>query len=186
MRLGQEVQAVLHRRETGRGVNGLGVAPRRSEGAAMVNTGRGPAHILVGTDFSASSHAALDAALTLAERVGARVTILHAYQNPGLGLIYPDAFLWPEDEIVSAARAGLEQDVREAKRRWPETEGMLVRGEVWEELLRAAAERDADLLVVGAHGRRGLSRALLGSVAEKVVRMSPIPVLTVKRHEAAA
>jgi nucleotide-binding universal stress UspA family protein len=152
----------------------------------MERTVQGPAHILVGTDFSDCSVVAIDAALSLAEQVGSRVTIMHAYEIPGLGLIYPDAFLWPEDEVARAAREHLQHDVRIAQQRHLRTEGLLTRGEPWRELLRAAKDHDADLLVVGAHGRRGLSRALLGSVAEKVVRMSPIPVLTVKRHAAAA
>ncbi len=53
----------------------------------------------------------------------------------------------------------------------------------WEEVLNAAKELNADLIVMGTHGRRGLERALLGSVAEKVVRMARIPVLTVHALE---
>jgi len=53
-------------------------------------------------------------------------------------------------------------------------------GRPWEEILAAAREGNADLIVIGTHGRKGLPRALLGSVAEKVVRMSPVPVLTVR------
>ena len=58
--------------------------------------------------------------------------------------------------------------------------GQLRRGVPWECVLETAKETKADLIVMGTHGRKGLARALMGSVAEKVVRLSPIPVLTVR------
>ncbi len=60
----------------------------------------------------------------------------------------------------------------------PEPNGGCIVG--WEEILAAAAETQADLIVMGTHGRRGFVHALLGRVAERVVRMSPVPVLTVR------
>jgi nucleotide-binding universal stress UspA family protein len=56
---------------------------------------------------------------------------------------------------------------------------VLAHGEPWKQILEIAKERMADIIVMGTHGRRGLSRVFLGSVAEKVVRLSPVPVMTV-------
>ena len=53
-------------------------------------------------------------------------------------------------------------------------------GVEWEQILEVVKARNADLIVMGTHGRRGLSRLFLGSVAEKVVRISPVPVLTIR------
>ena len=61
---------------------------------------------------------------------------------------------------------------------------LLRAGVPWEEVIGAASQVKADLIIMGTHGRRGLDRALLGSVAEKVVRMSTIPVLTVHAKSA--
>ena len=58
--------------------------------------------------------------------------------------------------------------------------GFVRLGAPWEEILSVATERGADLVVVGTHGRRGFAHALMGSVAERVVRLSTIPVLTVR------
>jgi nucleotide-binding universal stress UspA family protein len=67
----------------------------------------------------------------------------------------------------------------ELKKRFPEATSVLRSGTAWEEILLAASESKTDLIVLGTHGRRGLGRLLLGSVAEKVVRMARLPVLTV-------
>ena len=64
--------------------------------------------------------------------------------------------------------------------RCPSARGVLRQGVAWEQILENAKEAGADLLVIGTHGRRGVAHAFLGSVAVKVVRASPIPVLTVR------
>jgi nucleotide-binding universal stress UspA family protein len=69
--------------------------------------------------------------------------------------------------------------VSAAKDHHGRTEGILASGEPWRAILAKARELDCDLILMGTHGRRGLERALVGSVAEKVVRLSPIPVLTI-------
>jgi nucleotide-binding universal stress UspA family protein len=66
-----------------------------------------------------------------------------------------------------------------AKARQANIESMLVTGETWRRILDVVKDRGVDLVVMGTHGRRGVSRVLLGSVAEKVVRLSPVPVVTV-------
>jgi nucleotide-binding universal stress UspA family protein len=135
-------------------------------------------HILIPTDFGEASQAALDLARSLAVKFDAKLTLAHAYTIPvtgydGLGLT------WPVDELQRAAKTALDDAFAKARELYPKTESVLLCGEPWQQILDVAKERGADLIVMGTHGRRGLSRVFLGSVAEKVVRLSPIPVLTV-------
>lgn len=92
---------------------------------------------------------------------------------------YGDGLYWPVDDLQRAAKDALNAAVAKAKERYLKTNGLLACGEPWREILEAARERGADFIVMGTHGRRGLTRVLLGSVAEKVVRLSPVPVVTV-------
>jgi nucleotide-binding universal stress UspA family protein len=136
--------------------------------------------IAVATDFSESSEQALEYALLIAEKFGSELTLVHSWEVPdysyAAGLYLPVDVIAP---IERAAVARLEEATSTLKVRFPTAKSMLRAGVPWEELLAAATELNADLIVMGTHGRRGLERALLGSVAEKVVRMSRIPVLTV-------
>src|SRR6187402_1452702 len=136
--------------------------------------------ILVATDFSDSSRQALEYAICIAEKFGSELILVHSWEPPNYsyaaGLYLPVDMIAP---IERAAIAHLEEATTELKQRFPAAKSLLRAGAPWEELLAAASEVKADLIVMGTHGRRGLERALLGSVAEKVVRLSPIPVLTV-------
>jgi nucleotide-binding universal stress UspA family protein len=137
-------------------------------------------HILVPHDFSDTAEQALMYAVALAEKFGARVTVLHAYEAPSYG--YPDALVASYEfaaEIERAATIALKGVESRIRRPNIELDTMLRRGTPWVEITAAAKERKADLIVMGTHGRRGVARALLGSVAEKVVRSAPCPVLTV-------
>jgi len=136
--------------------------------------------ILVPHDFGETAEHALHYALELAEKVGASVTVMHAYEYPVLN--YPEGPAITAElvrQVHDAASAALEGIVVRSKRPAVSVTGVLRQGSTWSEILAAAGEAKADLIVIGTHGRRGLSRALLGSVAEKVVRASPCPVLTV-------
>jgi nucleotide-binding universal stress UspA family protein len=73
----------------------------------------------------------------------------------------------------------LDEAVNSSRKRCPAISAILLNGAAWEEIARMAAEQNADLIVMGTHGRRGLPRAILGSVAERVIRTSSVPVLTV-------
>jgi nucleotide-binding universal stress UspA family protein len=141
-------------------------------------------HILAPVDFGESSQQALDTAIELATRLGAKLTIVHCYEIPayaygGMTFVAAD-LLGP---VQDAAREQLEKTLAEVKKRFPGATGLLRRGVPWSEILAAADETKADLVVMGTHGRRGVAHALLGSVAEKVVRTSPVAVLTVRRAQ---
>jgi nucleotide-binding universal stress UspA family protein len=143
------------------------------------------ARILVAHDFGEHAQAALDYALDLAEKMGARVTVVHAYEIPIYG--FPDGLALTGDlagRIQAASAEALEAIVAKAQRPGLVVDGMIRLGPAWSEIAGAAGETRADLVVVGTHGRRGLAHALLGSVAEKVTRSAPCPVLVVRGSSA--
>jgi nucleotide-binding universal stress UspA family protein len=86
-------------------------------------------------------------------------------------------------EIERAARVALDAAVARARRPGVVLDGQLRQGSPWREIEAAAREMKVDLIAIGTHGRRGIARALLGSVAEKVVRTAPCAVLTVHAPE---
>ena len=142
-------------------------------------------HILVPTDFSASSQRALDTAVKLCVAFGAKLTITHSCEIPGyayVGMMAPPIdYLTPLREAGDALLLKAAASVREQV---PGVTAMLRSGAPWQQTLEVAEEIGADLIVMGTHGRSGLAHAFLGSVAEKVVRMSPIPVLTLRAEDA--
>lgn len=140
-------------------------------------------HILVPTDFSEPSDRALAAALELARAFKSKLTLLHIWSIPNTA--YAEALTWPIDEMERAARASLDAAVERTRKLYEPTDGLLREGSEWKQILSVAEELGCDLVIMGTHGRRGLPRLVLGSVAEKVVRMSPVPVLTVGSGEAA-
>ena len=134
-------------------------------------------HIILATDFSEGAERATEVAIELASRYGAKLTVLHVWSLPMV--TYAEGLTFPMAEVEQAARQALEEAGARIKKRWPQTEAVLVPGVPWQQIVSAVDERGGDVLVLGTHGRRGLARALLGSVAEKVVRLSPVPVLAV-------
>ena len=142
--------------------------------------------IVVPTDFSGSSEDAWALARRVAGTLGSEVVLAHVYVEPILygdpplasdtaGQLYEQGRKWVEDELekwASAARA----------------EGMTVRtivrtGSAHDEIVNLATDERAELIIMGTHGRTGLDRLLLGSVADRVIRFSPCPVLTVRKPE---
>jgi nucleotide-binding universal stress UspA family protein len=137
-------------------------------------------HILVPYDFAEASERALETAIELAGIHGSRLTILHVCEIPAS--VYEEIGVSPIDLLTpftQAAEERLKTLLRQVQARRPGTDGVFKLGSVHEGALAAVASRGCDLLVMGTHGRRGLAHAALGSVAEKLVRLSPVPVLTV-------
>lgn len=134
--------------------------------------------ILVTTDFSANSAAAIQPALQIAKKFGARVVLVHTIEAPGSdsGQASQDAFRG----LSEMAREQLEEfGGREIGDAVPWTPDVTV-GPAYVAITQAAAHHQADLIVVATHGRTGLRHLLLGSVAERVVRTATCPVLTVR------
>jgi nucleotide-binding universal stress UspA family protein len=140
-----------------------------------------PKRILVAVDFSETSERALDYAIELAALLHAEVTVLHAYEFPVLG--FPDGVLIASGEVAgklaNAAQSGLDKMVLAREGRGAALNKVLREDAPWRAVVTVADEIDADLIVIGTHGRRGLARALLGSVAENVIRVASRPVLTI-------
>jgi nucleotide-binding universal stress UspA family protein len=135
-------------------------------------------HILVPSDFGEPAEHALEIASELAAKFGSKVSVLHVYQV-FLPMPYWDGFAWPVEEIALRARTMLDAYLAKAKQRHPGCEGILRPGVASDQIVTVAGESGVDLVVMGTHGRRGVPRLVLGSTAERVVRTSPVPVLTV-------
>jgi nucleotide-binding universal stress UspA family protein len=146
--------------------------------------------ILVAIDFSPSAALALEWARTLARACGAEVTLLHVVDLGAtwVPLSGPAVFPAPvpaeaAKEVGELAQASLDALAPGA----PEVTQRIVRtGHPREAIAAAAREVGADLIVVGSHGRRGVSQLFMGSVAEHVVRHAPVPVLVVRNHDLTA
>ncbi len=143
--------------------------------------------IVVATDFSGIADQALDNAINLAKQLGASITLVHAYELPIYG--FPDGALITTADmatrIMTSAQEGLTAAVERRKATGVVIKPVLRTGVPWEEINAVAVDELADLIVVGTHGRRGFSRALLGSVAERLIRTATRPVLVVRGDEPA-
>ncbi|HEX7672030.1 MAG TPA: universal stress protein [Polyangiaceae bacterium] len=143
-------------------------------------------HILVPTDFGESSNAALELAIDLSKKYGSDLTLLHTYELPFYA--YPGMVYTPADlltPIQESAQAQCDAAIKALRERVPKAKVSLTFGVPGPEIQKAIEELHADLVVMGTHGRSGVSHALLGSVAEKTVRLSKVPVLTVRAAPAA-
>jgi len=89
-----------------------------------------------------------------------------------------------ENPLYEGAKKSMEDFLKEHFSDFPDVEPVLEKGDVVETILRVAQEKGADLIVIGTHGRKGLDRILFGSVAEGVVKNSPIPVVTLNPYRA--
>jgi nucleotide-binding universal stress UspA family protein len=136
-------------------------------------------HILAPIDFEPASAGALKLATKLAESYGAQLTLLHVWEIQ----LYPYMDSIMNSEIVyrveDAARRELRASLAGIRRTVPGASGRLETGLPGPVILEMVPELGVDLVVMGTHGRHGLSHTLLGSVAEKVVRLAAVPVITV-------
>ena len=139
--------------------------------------------IVVPTDFSSCADAAWELARRLAAAHGAELVLVYAVSDAplwGEGMfggsqvqrVLESARKWAEDE--------LERRVQEARNAGLAARAVVRTGPAWQEIVALATDERADLLVIGTHGRGGVPRAMLGSVADRMVRLAPCPVLTVR------
>ena len=142
--------------------------------------------ILMATDFSEASLAAWDRALLLAADNGADLFVVHAYDPPNTfhtGGIAPGHYEEWDQAVRTAANEKLDLLVAQARKAGIRAHRSVEAGNADEAVTKAAKDLEADLIVMGTHGRRGVSRMLLGSVAARVVATAPCPVLTVRVSE---
>lgn len=141
--------------------------------------------IVIGSDFSDTSDRALAYGIDLAARLGARVDVVHAYGLPSFALPIEGAVMTGASHAAElSGRLGEQLNALVDRHRTTAVplDGHLRIGAPDDELLAFAAATGGKLIVVGTHGRTGAAHLLLGSVAERVVRKSPLPVLTVGRQ----
>ena len=145
-------------------------------------------NVLVATDFSAPSDTALNYARAMARSFGAKLHVLHVFEPlwitsadvVGGGVALATMIQGLED----TARKQLDEAVTDQDRRELGAVSEMVTSESpAREIANYAGGHKVDLVVIGTHGRSGISRMLIGSVAEKVVRLAPCPVLTVHHPE---
>lgn len=146
----------------------------------MINLNR----ILVPVDFSENSRRALEYGCAFAEQFGSELHLLHVLQDlvamvPEPGLAFP-----PPGDYMEELRASAEKGLADLPdKAWAEGKSVVRatrQGPPFLEIVRYATDNETDLIIMGTHGRSGLAHVLLGSVAEKVVRKAPCPVLTVR------
>lgn len=140
--------------------------------------------ILFPTDFSENSNYALDYALELSKKFGARLCILHVIHEliDTTGYYIPNISLDQlQRDLVKGAEEMMGKIIREKVGDFKDYETMNIIGLPHIEIMNVAKEKDIDMIVMGTHGRSGIDRVLFGSVAEKVVKKSPCPVLTVRK-----
>ncbi len=142
--------------------------------------------ILFAVDFSQSSDYAFQFALSLAKKYDARLLIIHVINEPVdlRGFYVPHiSFEKLEKEIEEGAQKMMEKFCRTQIKDYSNYESFIVPGIPYDEIIKKAQEQSADLILMGTHGRTGLDHVLFGSTAEKVVRKSPVPVMTVRFSE---
>lgn len=143
--------------------------------------------ILVATDFSDPSAAAVEYAKALAARFGSSVHLLHVLEDLAAHAwtteVYVAALPGVHEEMEHQARERLETVFTPEERDQYKVHTDLRTGSPFVEIVRYARDEQIDLIVMGTHGRGPIAHMLLGSVAERVVRKAPCPVLTVRQAQ---
>lgn len=134
--------------------------------------------ILLATDFSNGSDRALDQAVQIAKLMGARVALAHVIE-PAIDFPMATAYSDMDGGYYASVDLALEARAAKIEKLGVRCMTKILEGPVTSELTRWARELGASMIILGTHGRTGLSHVLLGSVAEKVVRHAACPVLTV-------
>lgn len=143
-------------------------------------------NILFATDFSEGSDFAFQAALSLARKYDGKLVVVHIINEPVdlRGFYVPHiSFDKLEEEIEQGAEKLMEKFCRTHMQDFSDFETFVLPGIPYDEIIKKAVELDSDLIIMGTHGRTGLDHVLFGSTAEKVVRKSPIPVMTIRIKE---
>ena len=148
--------------------------------AVQVKTRIALKNILFATDFSSAADAAVPFAMQIARRYGAKVYGVHVNLFDDYTGVAPNAWA----AMAEAAEKETKEDARRLNEQLQGIEHEVVIGEgnIWEVVSNLIKEKEIDLVVVGTRGRTGLGKALLGSVAEQILRQAPCPVLTVGPH----
>lgn len=134
--------------------------------------------IIVSVDFQKHTQQVAEFALDVANRLGANLTFVHVLE---VVLPYsdysPESYKNFDDKLLAHAQGSMEVLVEKSKNKLPSCKGVVLRGEVIDAIVAYAKETKADLVIMGTHGAKGIEKILLGSVAERVLKRAPCPVL---------
>ena len=133
-------------------------------------------HILTPTDFSDPSQQVVTSAFELAQTFGAKLSLLHVIEVP----VYAIEVSLPLEDLERDARQKLALLHPEAGAAHVDVTRLVVLGVPYQRILETVAAEQVDLIVMATHGRTGLAHLVMGSVAERVVRLAPCPVLTIR------
>lgn len=135
--------------------------------------------IIVPIDFNEHTHPIVEYAFYIAGKLGAIVKLTHVVERPFYygDIEYPSIGPYTE-ELGKEADKIMQALVEKYKKDFATCEGKVIKGDIAESIIEYAAEEQADLLIIGTHGRRGLEKMWLGSVAERVIKEAPCPTLT--------
>ena len=138
--------------------------------------------VLFATDFSKGSEKAFSYALSLARKYGARLDVVHVVQEmlDMTGFYVPHISVEVIEKEMEEAAENKIKDFCKDKIKGVEYEAHVKRGTPFKEIIETAEAVGSQVIVIGTHGRSGIDHVLFGSTAEKVVRKSTIPVLTVR------
>jgi len=139
--------------------------------------------ILFPTDFSQGARVAMDHAVSLAQDYNAKLILLYVIQDISVSEWYIPSSLSVADLVEDMQKSAWQEMgiwAQEVSTKIRDIEKIVIRGVPFVEIVKTAREKNADLVVIGTHGWTGIDHILFGSTAEKVVRKSPCPVLTVR------
>lgn len=138
-------------------------------------------HVLAPVDLSAQSETIADYAAELAETYNARLTLLHVVEQAAYPTVYGVDPITPELPNVEAkAREAMEELGERVRQQAPDVQTVVTTGYAARDIVDYVEDHNADMVVMATHGRTGLKRFVIGSVAEKVVRTAPCPVFTLR------
>jgi nucleotide-binding universal stress UspA family protein len=139
--------------------------------------------IMVATDLTPASEPALKEAVEMAKEKGSQLVITHVYQLPSqteADAAAPGIYDAWDQNLRTAVEKRLQPLVEDAKKAGVNARALVLSGAAYEAIAEAAEKNNADLLVMGTHGRKGVSRFFVGSVASRVISTAPCPVMTVR------
>jgi nucleotide-binding universal stress UspA family protein len=145
-------------------------------------------HLLVPFDFSPYAEQALAYAIGLAQTLQARLTLLYVRDTMSWGVAQAEVMIPPSYwvELETSIAEGMEEPLARVHQAGLQGETVIAEGVPFQTIIDTARDKSVDLIVMGTHGRTGLTHVLMGSVAEKVVRLASCPVLVTRGTPGAA
>ena len=139
--------------------------------------------ILFPCDLTDQSSKITNYALAISEKFNSKICLYHVVQDlHELGKLYI-SFKWDQKKALEAAETAMESLCEKQLQSCPDVEKKVVTGNPSTEILKAIESEGIDLVIMGSHGRKKLRETIFGSVAENVVKNSPVPVLVINPHK---